>query len=161
MLRKVKSLRRPVLREERSKVRNRIRLISNNTATGPGDMALPRKWPKDSPYSACVYFQALTEAITVRYICSANVAVSPMKASTLSPGSSISSGGSVWDCRLIRRPANDARRRHEPFSAGLQTKALGHQKMALESTLPPHNDGVARRLSERIESCFHAQSELL
>jgi transposase InsO family protein len=26
------------------------------------------------------------------------------------------------------------------------------QKMALESTLPPHNDGVARRVSERIES---------
>jgi hypothetical protein len=35
-------------------------------------------------------------------------------------------------------------RRHEPSSAGLQAKALGHQKMALESTLPPHNDGVAR-----------------
>jgi hypothetical protein len=47
---------------------------------------------------------------------------------------------SVWDCRLIRRPAKDARRRHEPSSAGLQAKAFGHQKMALESTLPPHND---------------------
>jgi hypothetical protein len=45
--------------------------------------------------------------------------------------------------------------------AGLQAKAFGHQKMALESTLPPHNDGVARRVSERIESCFHAQSEFL
>jgi len=31
--------------------------------------------------------------------------------------------------------------------------------MALESTLPPHNDGVARRVSERIESSFHTQSE--
>jgi len=52
-------------------------------------------------------------------------------------------------------------RRHEPSSAGLQAKAFGHHKMALESTLPPHNDGVARRVSERIESCFRAQSEFL
>ena len=35
-------------------------------------------------------------------------------------------------------------RRHEPSSAGLQAKAFGHQKMAVESTLRPHNDGVAR-----------------
>src|SRR5260370_30203733 len=68
---------------------------------------------------------------------------------------------SVGDCRQIRRPAKDAPRKHEPSSAGLETKAFGHQKMALESTLPPHNDGVARRVSERIESCFDAQSELL
>ena len=33
--------------------------------------------------------------------------------------------------------------------------------MALESTLPPHNDGAARRVSERIECSFHAQSEFL
>jgi hypothetical protein len=66
---------------------------------------------------------------------------------------------SVWDCRLIRRPAKDARRRHEPSSAGLHAKTFCHQKMALESTLPPHNDGVARRVSERIESSFHTQSE--
>jgi hypothetical protein len=52
-------------------------------------------------------------------------------------------------------------RRHEPSSAGLQAKAFGYSKMALESTLPLHNDDVARRVSERIESCFHAQSELL
>jgi hypothetical protein len=53
-------------------------------------------------------------------------------------------------------------RRHEPSSAGLQAKAaFGHQKMALESTLPPHNDGAARRVSERIESCFRARSEFL
>jgi hypothetical protein len=50
--------------------------------------------------------------------------------------------------------------RHEPSSAGLQAKAFGHHKMALESTLPLHNDDVARRVSERIESCFRAQSEL-
>ena len=68
---------------------------------------------------------------------------------------------SVWDCRLIRRPAKDARRRPEPSSAGLQAKAFGHQKMALEPTPPPHNDGVARRVSERIESCFRAHSEFL
>jgi hypothetical protein len=52
-------------------------------------------------------------------------------------------------------------RRHEPSSAVLQTKAFGHHKMALESTLPPHNDNVARRVSEGIESSFHAQSEFL
>jgi hypothetical protein len=38
-------------------------------------------------------------------------------------------------------------------------KDLALRKTALESTLPPHNDGVARRVSERIESCFRAQSE--
>jgi hypothetical protein len=36
---------------------------------------------------------------------------------------------------------------------GYQQK-FGHQKMALGSTLPPRNDGVARLVSERIESCF-------
>ena len=34
-------------------------------------------------------------------------------------------------------------------------------KLALASTLPLHNDGAARRVSERIESCFHAQTEFL
>ena len=29
------------------------------------------------------------------------------------------------------------------------------------STLPAHSDGAARRVSERIESCFHSQSEFL
>jgi hypothetical protein len=43
--------------------------------------------------------------------------------------------------------------------AGLQGTAFGHPKMALESTLRLHNDGAARRVSERIESCFHAQSK--
>lgn len=50
-------------------------------------------------------------------------------------------------------------RGHEPSSAELQAKAVGHQKMALESTLPPHNDGVARRVScpsrVRDASCPH------
>jgi hypothetical protein len=53
-----------------------------------------------------------------------------------------------WDCRLIRRPAKDARRRHEPSSAGLQAKAFGHQKMTFESTLPP----VVRKNSIRLPS---------
>jgi hypothetical protein len=44
---------------------------------------------------------------------------------------------------------------------GYKERRLVHQKMALESTLPPHNDGVARRVLEGIESCFHAQSEFL
>ncbi|SRR5580765_7530560 len=52
-------------------------------------------------------------------------------------------------------------RRHEPSSAGLQAKAFGHQKMALEPMLPPHNDGVGHRVSEGIESSFHVQSEFL
>ena len=42
--------------------------------------------------------------------------------------------------------------------AGLQGKAFGHHKIALESTLPQHNDGAARRVSERIESCTQSQS---
>ena len=33
--------------------------------------------------------------------------------------------------------------------------------LALESTPPRHSDGEARRVSERIESCFHRQSEFL
>ena len=68
---------------------------------------------------------------------------------------------SVWDCRLIRRPANDARsedtNRRRP---GYKQKRLVIRKY-LESTLPPHNDGVARRVSERIESRFRAQSEFV
>ena len=46
-------------------------------------------------------------------------------------------------------------------SAGLQEKSLVFRTIALDSTLPPHNDGAARRVSERIESCFHPQSEFL
>ncbi len=36
-----------------------------------------------------------------------------------------------------------------------------YRTIPLESTLPPHNDGAARRASERIESCFRPQSEFL
>jgi hypothetical protein len=45
--------------------------------------------------------------------------------------------------------------------AGYSDKAFGRQRMALESTLPPHNDDAARRVSAGIGSCFHAQSEFL
>ena len=45
--------------------------------------------------------------------------------------------------------------------AGLQGKAFGHKKMALESTLRLHNDGAARRVSAWIESGLHAQSGFL
>ncbi len=45
--------------------------------------------------------------------------------------------------------------------AGLEGKAFGHQKMALESTLRLHNDGAARRVSAGIESGLHAQSGFL
>ena len=38
---------------------------------------------------------------------------------------------------------------------GFKKKSLVLRRIALESTPPPHNDGVARRVSERIESCFH------
>ena len=45
-------------------------------------------------------------------------------------------------------------------SAGLQEKSLVFRTIALESTLPPHSDGAARRVAERIES-FRPQSEFL
>jgi len=45
--------------------------------------------------------------------------------------------------------------------SALQGTAFGHQKVGLESTLRLHNDGSARRVSERIESCFHAQGKFL
>src|SRR6516164_1725978 len=61
---------------------------------------------------------------------------------------------------LIRRSEN-ARREGGVCLAGFQNKNLALRKTALESTLPPHNDSAARRLSERIESCFHPQSEFL
>jgi hypothetical protein len=44
---------------------------------------------------------------------------------------------------------------------GYEKNRLVFGGMALEATLPPHNDGVARRVLERIGSCFHAQSESL
>ena len=45
-------------------------------------------------------------------------------------------------------------------SAGLQEKSFVFRTIALESTLPPHSDGAARRVAERIES-FRPQSEFL
>ena len=62
---------------------------------------------------------------------------------------------SVLDGRLIRRMAKDARKKGEPCLGGLQEKSLVFRTIAFESKLPPHNDGAARRVSERIESCFH------
>ena len=67
---------------------------------------------------------------------------------------------SVWNCRLIRRPAKDARRKRVPWPDFKKMRFV-LRRLALESTLPPHNDGAARRVAERIESCFHAQSEFL
>jgi hypothetical protein len=55
--------------------------------------------------------------------------------------------------------SKNARREHG-LCLGWVTKALG-QKMTLEPTLPPHNDGAARRVSERIESYFQPVSELM
>jgi hypothetical protein len=40
-------------------------------------------------------------------------------------------------------------------------KNVALRKTALESTLPPHNDGAGHPVSERIESSFLAQSEFL
>jgi hypothetical protein len=62
------------------------------------------------------------------------------------------------DAGLLRRLAKDARRKRERFLGGFQKS---FRKIALESTLPPHNDGATRRVSEKIESCFYAQSEFL
>jgi hypothetical protein len=36
----------------------------------------------------------------------------------------LAEGSSVWDCMLLRRPAKDARRRHESSSAGYKQKRL-------------------------------------
>jgi len=44
---------------------------------------------------------------------------------------------------------------------GLQGEALGHQKIALESTLRLHNDGAARRVATGIESGLHAHRGFL
>jgi hypothetical protein len=40
-------------------------------------------------------------------------------------------------------------------------KNLALSKTAIESTLPPHNDGAGHRVSEKIESSFLAQSQFL
>src|SRR5215469_17878043 len=55
----------------------------------------------------------------------------------------------------------NARREGELCLAGFQNKNLALRKTALESTLPPHNDGAGHRVSERIQSSFLAQSEFL
>jgi len=39
--------------------------------------------------------------------------------------------------------------------AGFKKRDLALRKTALESTLPLHSDGAARRVSERIESSVH------
>jgi hypothetical protein len=54
---------------------------------------------------------------------------------------------SVWDCRLIRRPAEVLAENAYLALPALQEREFGHQKMALGSRLPPHNDGAARRVS--------------
>ena len=45
--------------------------------------------------------------------------------------------------------------------SGFKGESLLLGTIAVESTLPPHSDGAARRVSERSESCFHPQSEFL
>ena len=45
--------------------------------------------------------------------------------------------------------------------AGFQENAFRRRRLALESTLPPHNDGAARRVSKGIESCLQPQGEFL
>ena len=46
-------------------------------------------------------------------------------------------------------------------SPDFKKESLVFRTIAFESTLPPHSDGAARRVSERIESYFHPQSEFL
>jgi len=46
-------------------------------------------------------------------------------------------------------------------SPDFKKESLVFRTIAVESTLTPHSDGAARRVSERIESCFHPQSEFL
>jgi hypothetical protein len=59
---------------------------------------------------------------------------------------------------LIRRSAKMLAENVDCAWPGFK-KEFGSQKTALESTLPPHNDDVARRVSERIEPSFYTQSE--
>jgi hypothetical protein len=66
-----------------------------------------------------------------------------------------------YSASLPSRSRVKPKRETQLNSGGLQGKAFGYQKVALESTLRPHNDGAARRVSETIESCFHAQSKFL
>ena len=54
---------------------------------------------------------------------------------------------SVGDCRLIVDRRKMLAENVNRALAGLQGKAFGHQKMALESTLRLHNGGAARRVS--------------
>src|SRR5260370_36735656 len=70
-------------------------------------------------------------------------------------------GLGLYACMLICRSAKMLAENVDFAWPGFKKKNLALRKTALESTLPPHNDGVARRVSERIESCFHPQSELL
>ena len=44
---------------------------------------------------------------------------------------------------------------------GYKKKRLVIRRIALESRLPPHNGGAARRVSENIESRFHGHREFL
>ena len=70
-------------------------------------------------------------------------------------------GSSVWDYVLIRRSAKMLAEDVDCVPSRVSKKNLALRKTALESTLPPHNDGAARRVSERIESGFHRRSEFL
>ena len=62
---------------------------------------------------------------------------------------------------LIRRSAKMLAENVDFAWPGFKKKNLALRKTALESTLPPHNDGAGHRVSERIESSFHTQSEFL
>jgi hypothetical protein len=68
---------------------------------------------------------------------------------------------SVWDRRLIRRPAKKLAENVDCALAGLRERGFWSSENSSGSTLPPHNDGAARRVSEKIESCFQQSSELL
>jgi hypothetical protein len=47
----------------------------------------------------------------------------------------LGASSSVWDCRLIRRPAKDARRKSETCFGRVTRKGVGHQKVAVPGEL--------------------------
>src|SRR4029077_16851489 len=71
---------------------------------------------------------------------------------------------SVWDCRLIRRWAENGRRESgtgQRLCFDTRIRELWTPEYLWHFTLQPYNGGAGRRVSARLESCFQPQGELL
>jgi len=66
---------------------------------------------------------------------------------------------SVWDCRLIRRSAEDARKERGPDKGCALPVIVGIRRIGLTSMLHSHNGGAVRRVSARIGSCFSLRAD--